>query len=92
MATYGIIALRANAPEPDAEEGHDWPYETMAYPLNASLVQWAYSMTRETQLPDTDAMRKARADFVPGCRTQLKPLVCLSSATPSAPAASGTGA
>jgi purine nucleoside permease len=73
---YGIIPLGSNVPN-QMPKGHDWPYFTMAFPLNPSLVQWAYSMTKATALPDTDAMRKARADFVGMPNAQRPPFVLI---------------
>ncbi|MGA2601993.1 MAG: hypothetical protein ABSH09_33935, partial [Bryobacteraceae bacterium] len=36
------------------------PDEGQCYQLNPALVEWAYRLTKDVQLPDTDAMRKRR--------------------------------
>jgi purine nucleoside permease len=42
------------------------------YTLNAGLVDWAYRLTRDTALPDSEQMRASRARFV-GFPNALKP-------------------
>lgn len=49
-------------PEPEGE----------IYTLNAGLVDWAYRLTRETPLKDTETMRTSRARFT-GFPNALKP-------------------
>ncbi len=56
------------------------PYETPvradlegeAYNLNTSLVAWAYKLTKDVKIPDSDATRKARERFT-GFPNALKP-------------------
>jgi purine nucleoside permease len=55
------------------------PYETPAsdvygesYTLNSQLVSWAFHLTRDIKLPDSDTLRKSRARFV-GFPNALKP-------------------
>jgi purine nucleoside permease len=53
--------------------GANRPYETplpkqpgdacMVYTLDPGLLRWAYQLTRETALPDSDRMRKRRARY-----------------------------
>jgi purine nucleoside permease len=57
------------------------PYEQPATPpdgqvfeLNSSLVDWAYNLTRNISLPDTDAMRDKRSHF-PQPAAQRPPFV-----------------
>ncbi|PHY21541.1 purine nucleoside permease [Caulobacter sp. BP25] len=37
--------------------------DSVYYPLNIGLRDWAYELTKATPLPDTEALRKARASF-----------------------------
>ncbi|WP_304277293.1 purine nucleoside permease [Caulobacter segnis] len=37
--------------------------DSVYYPLNIGLRDWAYELTKATPLPDTEALRKARAPF-----------------------------
>ena len=53
---YGIIPLGSNVPN-QMPKGHDWPYQTMSYAINPSLVQWAYALTKDTPIPDSDGMK-----------------------------------
>jgi purine nucleoside permease len=39
------------------------PLDGQVYELNAALVDWAYNLTKNTALPDTDTMRKKRSHF-----------------------------
>src|SRR5581483_3735397 len=58
--TTGYIPLRKSVPfelpQRDAGEGE-------AYHLNPALVEWAFGLTKDIKLPDTDAMRERRQDF-----------------------------
>jgi purine nucleoside permease len=51
---YAIIPIGSKVPnEKPKREG--WEPDTMAYELNPSLVDWAYALTKDTPIPDTDA-------------------------------------
>lgn len=54
----GYVPLRKSVPY---EQPRDVPDHGEAYHLNAALVDWAFRLTRDVPLVDTDAMRKARA-------------------------------
>jgi len=59
---YAIIPVGSKVPnQKPSYEG--WEPETMAYPLNARLVDWAYALTKDTVIPDSDAMRAYRATY-----------------------------
>ncbi|MGA2600276.1 MAG: purine nucleoside permease, partial [Bryobacteraceae bacterium] len=54
--TTGYVPLRKSVPF----ELPRSPDEGQCYQLNPALVEWAYRLTKDVQLPDTDAMRKRR--------------------------------
>jgi purine nucleoside permease len=59
--TTGYVPLRKGTPyeEPVRSE-----LEGEVYTLNAALVRWAFQLTRDVKLADSDALRTARAPFV----------------------------
>jgi purine nucleoside permease len=57
--TTGYIPLGKQSPfEAPAESK-----EGQLYQLNPAMMQWAYSITKDLSLPDTDAIRARRAQF-----------------------------
>ncbi len=56
----GYIPLRKSRPY---EMPRRVPDEGEAYHLNPALVNWAYGLTRDVRLEDTDAMRARREQF-----------------------------
>jgi purine nucleoside permease len=56
----GYIPLRRSTPY---EMPRRVPDEGECYHLNPVLVDWAYRLTKDIQLEDTDAMRQRRAQF-----------------------------
>jgi purine nucleoside permease len=56
----GFVPLRRSVPY---ELPRPVPDNGESYHLNPALVDWAFQLTRDTQLMDTDAMRKERALF-----------------------------
>ena len=68
---YGIMPIGSTVPnQKPKREG--WEPDSMAYPLNPTLVEWAYEFTKDTQIPDTDAMKAYRATYV-GFPEAMKP-------------------
>ena len=65
----GMVPLRKSKPyeQPVKEK-----LEGELYTLNTDLVGWAYRLTRDTKLADSDVMRRARARFT-GFPNALKP-------------------
>ena len=55
----GYIPLRRSVPyeQPRREAGGE------SYHLNAALADWAFRLTRNVELPDTDEMKKERSQF-----------------------------
>ncbi len=71
---YAIIPIGSTVPnERPSREG--WEPDTMAYELNGSLVDWAYALTKDTRIPDSDAMRELRALYDGFPNAQKPPFV-----------------
>ena len=56
----GYVPLRKSVPY---QQPRQLPGEGEAYHLNAALVDWAYRITRDVPLVDTEAMQKERSQF-----------------------------
>ena len=68
----GKLPLRKTRPfEPPAE-----PTPGQVYKLNASLAEWAYGLTRDVALPDSDKLKAARAPF-DGAAAERPPFVTM---------------
>jgi purine nucleoside permease len=71
---YAIIPIGSKVPnQKPTYEG--WEPEVMAYPLNPGLVAWAYGLTRDTVIPDSDAMKAYRALYDGFPNAQRPPFV-----------------
>jgi purine nucleoside permease len=71
---YAIIPIGSKVPnQKPVPEG--WEPRIMAYELNRPLVDWAYALTRDTQIPDSDAMRAYRAQYGGFPNAQRPPFV-----------------
>jgi purine nucleoside permease len=70
--TTGFIPLRKTRPfeQPAA------PLPGQVYQLNSSLTEWAYSLTKNTLLADTDKLKQARLNF-DGAAAQRPPFVTI---------------
>jgi purine nucleoside permease len=58
---YGMLPLGAKKPN-DIASG--WTVDTIHYALNASLVDWAYALTKDHPIKDSPAMAEFRHQFV----------------------------
>jgi purine nucleoside permease len=68
----GYVPLRKTRPfEPPAA-----PLDGQVYELNTGLAQWAYNLTRNTPLPDADALKEIRVKF-DGAASQRPPFVTM---------------
>lgn len=72
--TTGMVPLRRSTPfetpvRPDLEGE--------AYTLNGALANWAYGLTKDTPLTDTDALRESRARFRGFPNGQKPPFVAI---------------
>jgi purine nucleoside permease len=71
---YAIIPIGSTVPnQKPAPQG--WEPDTMAYALNPALVDWAYAFTKDTSIPDNEAMRAYRATYVGYPNAQKPPFV-----------------
>ncbi len=57
---YGLLPLGAKKPN-DIANG--WTVDTIHYPLNAGLAEWAYALTRDHPLADRPALAEFRQQF-----------------------------
>lgn len=68
----GYLPLRKARPfEPPAA-----PLEGQVYALNAGLTQWAFDLTKDTPLADSDKLKQIRAEF-DGAAAQRPPVVTM---------------
>ncbi len=80
---YGLFAIGSTKPntlptDPNsfgsAESADDLG---MAYPLNQGLTRWAYELTKNTAIPDTPTLQKARAAWKGFPNAQRPPFVLM---------------
>jgi purine nucleoside permease len=71
---YAVIPVGSKVPnQKPTNEG--WEPDTMAYTLSAPLVDWAFALTKDTQIPDSDAMKAYRATYAGFPNAQKPPFV-----------------
>ncbi len=68
----GYVPLRKSKPY---ELPHLPDDSSEVFHLDARLVDWAFALTKDVALPDSDAMAKRRADFTGFPNAQRKPFV-----------------
>lgn len=60
----GYFPLFATSPYPEAKANSTYePHNGEMYQLNTGLVNWAYDLTKDLELMDTDAMLKLRSQY-----------------------------
>lgn len=57
---YAVVPIGSKVPNHKPER-EGWEPEVMAYRLNPALVDWAFALTRDTQIPDSQGMRDYRS-------------------------------
>lgn len=57
---YGLLPLGAKKPNDKAD---GWTVDTINFPLNEQLVQWAYELTKDHPVADTPAIADFRKQF-----------------------------
>lgn len=75
---YGMIPLGGERPAQspaDLETG--WVMDNLHFALNPQLAQWAYAITKDIQIPDSDALRASRQDYEGFPQAQAAPRVML---------------
>ncbi len=71
---YAIMPIGSKVPnQKPANEG--WEPKAMAYRLNPALVSWAYALTKDTQIPDSDEMKACRALYEGFPNAQKPPFI-----------------
>lgn len=57
---YGLLPLGAKKPNDKAD---GWTVDTIAFPLNAELVQWAFALTKDHPVADSPGIAAFRKQF-----------------------------
>lgn len=73
---YGFFPSGATEPDPPAIPVTPWQ-RPIAYPLNAKLAEWAYTVTRDLNLGDDPAVAAFRTGFTDTPNAQRPPFVLL---------------
>ena len=61
---YGMVPLGGDRPTNDPNDLLDgWTVDTIVYSLNPQLVDWAYSLTRDMELPDAPGIAEYREHY-----------------------------
>src|SRR4051812_29549953 len=66
---YGLLPLGAKKPNDKAD---GWTVDTINFPLNQSLVRWAFELTKDHPVTDSPGIAEFRAQFK-GYENALKP-------------------
>lgn len=80
---YGLFAIGAQRPDQLPSDPHSFGSVTdaarldMALKLNASLAKWAFERTKDVAIPDTPALRAARAVWKGFPNAQRPPFVLM---------------
>ena len=75
---YGIIPLGSDKPakvQSDLSTG--WTVDTIKFALNESLVNWAYRLTRDVEIPASRGLAKFRAQFSDNPNAMKPPFVTI---------------
>jgi purine nucleoside permease len=79
---YGIYPAGAKGPNVLPENLN--LNNQMAYKVSPSLVHWAFALTKDTKIPDSDEMKKYRAKFIGYPNAQRPPFVMIGDLVSSA--------
>lgn len=75
---YGMLPLGTRAPVTDPEDlAGGWTVDTIAYSLNAQLVNWAWSITRDIKLDDAPGIAAYRDYYATFPAAQRPPFVTI---------------
>lgn len=67
---YGLLALGSKKPNDKNEKS--WTIEPIQFPLNASLAEWAYQLTKDHPIADSKGIAEFRAQFA-GYENAVRP-------------------
>jgi purine nucleoside permease len=59
---YGVVPIGGKKPN-EIPKDAEWAPKPMAWKLNPSLVNWAYGLTKDIVIPETETAKKHRATF-----------------------------
>jgi purine nucleoside permease len=71
---YAIMPILSSVPNTLPKKAGYVP-DPMAFPLNPALVKWAYELTKDTAIPDSEGMKSFRALYVGFPNAQKPPFV-----------------
>ena len=71
---YGLLPLGAKKPNDKAD---GWTVDTIDFPLNAALVQWAYALTKDHPVADSPGIAAFRKQFAGYPNATRPPFVTL---------------
>jgi purine nucleoside permease len=71
---YGLLPLGAKQPNDKAD---GWTVDTIEYPLNPKLAEWAYALTKDHPIADSPGMAAFRKQFVGFPKAMQPPFVTL---------------
>ncbi|MDO6694516.1 purine nucleoside permease [Aliiglaciecola sp. 3_MG-2023] len=75
---YGIIPLGATEPaEEPADISTGWTLDTVSFDLNSQLADWAFSQTKDIQLPDSEGIKTFRELYKTMPNAQKPPFVTM---------------
>ena len=73
---YGMVPLGGKKPAEKPEDIYTgWTLNTISFSLNSSLIEWAYNLTKNISLNDTDEMKLFRGNFKNYPNARKKPFV-----------------
>lgn len=73
---YGIIPLGGSEPaDTPADLSTGWSLDTIHFALNPSLARWAFELTKDLPLKDTEGMASFRAGYTDQPKAQQPPAV-----------------
>ena len=73
---YGIVPLGAKEPTQDPAEIYTgWTLDTIHFALHEPLVDWAYSLTKDIELPDAPGITEFRQQYTTYPEAQKPPFV-----------------
>ncbi|MDX2413498.1 MAG: purine nucleoside permease [Woeseiaceae bacterium] len=73
---YGMVPLGASEPADDPEDiKTGWTVDTISFSLNEQLVEWAYSISKNVQLADSDGIAASRDMYAGYPQAQRPPFV-----------------
>lgn len=71
---YAVIPIGSKTPNQRLKR-EGWEPTSMCYELNASLVDWAYSVSKDVPIPDSDEMKALRAQYADYPKALVPPKV-----------------